>query len=98
MAKSKQIQPMAQTFRVLGDQTRLRLMLEVRDGEKNVTQLYKKLRIPQPTVSHHLSILRMGGLVKTRRSGKEIFYSPATVKPPKLARAVKAILEVASSK
>lgn len=98
MANNKKIQPMAQTFRILGDQTRLKLMLEVGEGEKNVTELYKKLRIPQPTVSHHLSILRMGGLVTTRRSGKEIFYSAGTVKPPKLARAIKAILEIASSK
>ncbi len=31
--------------------------------------------ISQPTVSHHLSILREAGLVHTRREGKQIFYS-----------------------
>ena len=46
-------------FHVLSDQTRLKLVLSVKGGELNVTQLCKKLRLPQPTVSHHLSLLRI---------------------------------------
>ena len=43
--------------------------------ELNVTALCKGLKLPQPTVSRHLAILRMAGLVNNRRAGKEIFYS-----------------------
>ena len=36
--------------------------------------LAKKLQMSEPAVSHHLRILRMNGLVKRQRNGKEIFY------------------------
>ena len=66
---------LARLFRVLGDQTRLAILNLLADGEMNVTGICKKLRLPQPSVSHHLGILRASQLVKTRRSGKEIHYS-----------------------
>lgn len=44
-------------------------------GEMHVTELCKNLRLPQPTVSHHLGLLRMHGLVRNRRNGKQVFYS-----------------------
>ncbi len=65
------------TFHVLGDRTRCRILNTLNDGELNVTQLQNRLKIPQPTVSHHLGIMRMSGLVTTRREGKLIFYSLA---------------------
>ena len=78
MAKQdRQAQALAQFFRVLGDATRLRILQALRKGELNVSQLCRLLRLPQPTVSHHLGILRMGQMVSSRRSGKEIFYSLA---------------------
>lgn len=75
MAKRiRQLQPLAQVFRILGDETRLRILVCLQEGEMNVSQLCDQIKAPQPTVSHHLGILRMGGLVDNRRSGKEIFY------------------------
>ena len=62
-------------FRVLGDQTRLRAVMALRQGELNVSEICGVLRLPQPTVSRHLGILRMAGLVNNRRDGKEIYYS-----------------------
>lgn len=44
-------------------------------GETHVTQLCKKLRAPQPTISHHLGLLRVNGVVRARRQGKMVFYS-----------------------
>jgi DNA-binding transcriptional ArsR family regulator len=44
-------------------------------GEKNVTTMQECLKIPQSTVSQHLSILRNKGLIKGKRSGLEIKYS-----------------------
>jgi DNA-binding transcriptional ArsR family regulator len=75
MLKNREIQAMADVFRLLSDVTRLSIMVLLDDGEANVTALRKKLSLPQPTVSHHLGILRAGGLVVPRRAGKEVFYS-----------------------
>ncbi|MHA1573454.1 MAG: ArsR/SmtB family transcription factor [Alphaproteobacteria bacterium] len=72
---NRSLESLAYMFRLVGDQTRLRILVTLRDGELNVTEICKKLKLPQPTVSRHLGILRMGGLVSNRRSGKEIYYS-----------------------
>lgn len=45
------------------------------EGEKNVTTMQECLKIPQSTVSQHLSILRNKGLIKARRNGLEVCYS-----------------------
>lgn len=84
---------LAQMFRILGDQTRLRILMELQDGQRNVTELCKKLKAPQPTVSHHLSILRMGQLVNSRRSGKEIFYSVSDLDKHAYGKAFAAMLK-----
>ena len=73
--RTRDLPALAELFRILGDQTRLRILMELRDGPLNVTALVKKLRMHQPTVSHHLGLLRRGELVVARRSGKQIFYS-----------------------
>lgn len=90
------IQSMAQLFKILGDSTRLRLLTELQDGEQNVTRLCRTMKMAQPTVSHHLGILRMGGVVSTRRSGKEIYYSIREDKP-KQGRLLREIIQIAES-
>ena len=92
MAKrNRQVETLAQVFRVLGDPTRLRIWQALQNGESNVTQLCKKLKVPQPTCSHHLGILRMSGLVANRRDGKKIFYSLGNLRADK-GRALRTIL------
>lgn len=52
------------------------LMLDASgNGKMNVTDIHKKLNLPQPIVSRHLSVLRDSNLVNTERIGKEIHYS-----------------------
>ena len=76
MSKRQHVRTLSQLFRVLSDQTRLRLVVTLQnDGEQHVTELCKRLRAPQPTVSHHLGLLRIHGLVRARRQGKLVFYS-----------------------
>jgi len=77
---------LARVFHSLGDKTRLAIMTLLADGEMNVTTLCKKLKLPQSSTSHHLALLRYGGLVKTRRQGKEIFYSHADLSKHRLGR------------
>ena len=63
-----------ETFALLADKTRLRLLLELGAGERNVSDLMKALSLPQP-VSDHLMLLRETGTVVTRRDGKRVFYA-----------------------
>jgi DNA-binding transcriptional ArsR family regulator len=62
-------------FRLLSDKTRLNILMRLSDGERNVTTLCEELALPQPTVSHHLGLLRMNNVVGNRRHGKQVFYS-----------------------
>ena len=73
--KPQYVTTLSQMFQVLSDETRLRLLLSLQEGEQHVTELCTKLHLPQPTVSHHLGLLRMNGLVRNRRKGKLVFYS-----------------------
>ena len=84
---------LAKTFRILSDETRLRILMELQPGEMNVGQLCRRLEVAQSTVSHHLGILRMGELVTARREGKEIFYSVSAEAPVASDRAVRAWLK-----
>ena len=67
-------EPLAALFRLLADKTRLKILLLLVKGERNVTSLCDELRLPQPTVSHHLGLLRMSNLITNRRNGKQVFY------------------------
>jgi DNA-binding transcriptional ArsR family regulator len=62
-------------FQLLSDKTRIRLLLLLADGERNVTALCESLGLPQPTVSHHLGLLRNRNVIGNRRNGKQVFYS-----------------------
>ena len=61
-------------FRLLSDKTRLSILVLLAKGERNVSSLCEELRLPQPTVSHHLGLLRMSNLITNRRDGKQVFY------------------------
>lgn len=64
----------ARFFRVLGDPTRLRILEQLQQGERTVSELTAAVAQPQPRVSTHLACLRHCGLVTTERRGKEVVY------------------------
>lgn len=66
---------LSELFKLLGDKTRLRIVLALSDGTRNVGQLCAELKLAQPTVSHHLSLLRMGKVITNTRQGKEVHYA-----------------------
>jgi ArsR family transcriptional regulator len=90
--KDRDLEALAQLCHILGDRTRLRILHVLQDGELNVTSLCKNLKLPQPTVSRHLAILRMAGLVENRRAGKEIFYSLSEYRRSAAASGLKTML------
>ena len=59
----------------VADPTRLRILKLLEGGELCVCQIIAVLELSQSTVSKHLSLLRMGGLVKERREKKWVHYS-----------------------
>ena len=61
-------------FRLLSDKTRLQILMILARGERNVSSLCEELQLPQPTVSHHLGLLRTKNLIANRRNGKQVFY------------------------
>ena len=64
----------AATMQVLADETRLRLLLLLGGSELNVSALVARTGFDQPSVSHHLGILRRNRVVIARRAGKQVFY------------------------
>jgi DNA-binding transcriptional ArsR family regulator len=64
----------AELYRVLGHETRLRLMLLLAQGEQAVGTLDALSGIGQPGLSQQLAILRKAGLVTTRRAAKQVYY------------------------
>jgi ArsR family transcriptional regulator len=69
-------------FRALGDETRLRILDLLTEGERCVCDLQSDLQLGQSLLSFHLRVLREAGLVSDRRSGRWAFYS---LKPEALA-------------
>ena len=65
----------AKIFKALGDENRLSILDDLRDGEKCACELLEKLQISLPTLSHHMKILCDADIVKTRREGKWAHYS-----------------------
>lgn len=62
-------------FRALGDETRLRLLELLTNGERTVGDLMDATGLGQSLVSHHLRTLRQAGLVMTRREGRWVHYA-----------------------
>ena len=61
--------------KAIADSTRQKIMALVCCRWLSVNEVVAKLDVSQPTVSHHLAILREAGLVSVREEGKQTFYS-----------------------
>jgi len=61
--------------KALADETRQRIMRFCCCQWKNVSEIVDEVGVSQPTVSHHLAILRQTGLVRTREEGKHTYYT-----------------------
>nr|WP_244574664.1 metalloregulator ArsR/SmtB family transcription factor [Cohaesibacter sp. ES.047] len=68
---------LAETFRLLGDSSRLRILLCCLPGPISVGDIADKLDLSHSLVSHHLRLLRGARLVKGERRSKQVFYEIA---------------------
>ena len=66
---------LADLFKMFSDSTRIKILYDLFEGEKSVTEICDDIEMNQSAVSHQLKALRIGKLVKTRREGKAIYYS-----------------------
>jgi len=64
----------AARFRALSEPTRLRLLMALEDGEKNVTELVKSTGATQTNVSRQLGMLVTAGLLARRKNGLSVLY------------------------
>lgn len=71
------IAELADLFRLLGDPTRLRIVLACMDKSVAVSEIASSLTLSQSLVSHHLRLLRGARIVKAERQGKQVFYTTA---------------------
>ena len=68
-------------IKAMADETRQRILTLLREREMSVTELKEHFAVTQPTISHHLAILRRAKLVGLRHEGRQTFYraNPACV-------------------
>ncbi len=62
-------------FKAVADPTRIKIMMLVMKKEMCVTDICKHFKMKQPSISHHLNILKNAGIVKDRKEGKEVYYA-----------------------
>ena len=68
------MQKKAKIFKALADETRLRILALLLEGELCVCEIIAALELPQSTTSRHLAYLRNSGWVKDRRQGVWMYY------------------------
>jgi DNA-binding transcriptional ArsR family regulator len=68
---------LAETFRLLGDPTRLRILFSCMAQAQSVGDIAAGLGLSQSLVSHHLRLLRGARLVRGERRAKQVFYALA---------------------
>jgi len=78
----------AQLFHALSDETRIRILARLRDGERCVCELTEALDAAQSRLSFHLKTLKDAGLVTDRPDGRWTYYATAPDAREELARAL----------
>lgn len=65
---------LAELFKIFGDSTRIKILYDLFDGEKNVSEITEDLDMTQSAISHQLKILKTSKLITSRREGKAMYY------------------------
>ena len=75
MPNEETITRLADTFKIFGDNTRIRILWALFDKEMSVSEISNTIQMSQSAVSHQLRTLKHARLIKARRDGKNTFYS-----------------------
>jgi len=82
---------LAKLFKLLGDETRLKILHSLIKKEKCVCEIISEVKKSQPTISIHLNRMEREGLLQSERRGRMIFYR---IKNPKIITLLKATEEI----
>jgi DNA-binding transcriptional ArsR family regulator len=74
----------AEVFKQLDDSSRLRIFWLLCHTEECVINIASMMEMTTPAISHHLKQLKAGGLVVSRREGKEVYYKAANTQAARL--------------
>lgn len=72
-----ELQELADLFKMFADSTRIKILYDLFDEAKNVTEICDDLEMNQSAISHQLKLLKAARLIKARRDGKSMYYSLA---------------------
>ncbi len=75
MIADRDVEALTEMFKLLGDPSRLRIVLCCLDGPASVGTIVDQVGLSQSLVSHHLRLLRATRLLKSDKEGRQVFYS-----------------------
>ena len=75
MPSEEILEKTAEVFKLFGDKTRIKILSALSEGEMCVCCICDILGMSQSAVSHQLSVLKSARLIKSRREGKQMYYS-----------------------
>ena len=78
---------MIYVYEELGESSRRDILNELRTGPKSVTDLVRATGLKQPNVSNHLSRMKARGVVRAEKTGRQVFYSFASLEVAQIVRA-----------
>lgn len=81
----------ANVFKAISDENRLKILELLLEGEKCGSDLLECLSVGQSTLSHHLKLMCVSGIIKSRKSGTATYYS---INPEGAKNAVKLLAEI----
>ena len=81
----------AEICKILTSPKRIEIISALKEGEKSVTEIIEILGIPKANASQHLALMKLKGILKSRRKGVNIYYSIAN---PKVIQACGLMREV----
>ena len=96
MPSAGDFQTVADILKQLGDGSRIRIFWLLCHCEECVINLSAMVEMSSPAVSHHVKQLKAGGLIVSRRDGKEVYYKAAeTQRAQLLHRVIEELVEIA---
>lgn len=90
-ASSQDLVLISEFLKKASEPIRVRILLMLSEGERNVGSMCEEMNYQQSAVSHQLRLMRHGGLLITKRVGKNVFYS-LTESGKSLANVVRSVV------
>ncbi len=75
MPTIENVDKLAMTLSLMGDSSRLSIIIYLMDKVANVSEITKHINLSQPSISHHLRVLKDAGILKSEKKGKEVYYT-----------------------